>query len=55
MKILSEEEMQNCSVIKKSMKLRLYVILNELNNVMKISSIKLQQVIEKLMYIVCET
>ena len=55
MKVLSEEEMQNCLVVEILMKLRLYIILNELNNVMKVSSIKLQQIVEKLIYIVCET
>jgi hypothetical protein len=42
MKILSEEEMQNCSAVEVSMKLRLYVTLNESNNVMKANSAELQ-------------
>ena len=41
MKVLSEEEMQNYSVIKVLMKLKSYVMLNELDNVMKTSSIEL--------------
>ena len=55
MKVLSKEKMQNYSVIKVLMKLRSYVILNKLNDVIKANSIELQQVVEKLMYIVCET
>ncbi len=55
MKVLSEKEMQDCLVIKVLMKLRLYVMLNESDNVMKISSVELQWVVEKLMYIICET
>ena len=42
MKVLLEEEMQNCSVIKVLMKLKLYITLNELNNIMKASSTELQ-------------
>ncbi len=42
MKVLSEKEMQDCLAVKVFMKLRLYVTLNESNNVMKISSVELQ-------------
>ncbi len=55
MKVLSEEKMWNCLAVKVLIKLRLYIILNESDNVMKASSVKLQWVVEKLMYIVCET
>ena len=55
MKVLSKEEMQNCSAVEVLMKLRLYVILNESNNTIEVSSAELQWVIEKLMYIVCKT
>ncbi len=55
MKVLSEEKMQNCSAVKVLMKLRLYVILNESDNAIKVSSVKLQWIIEKSMYIVCKT
>jgi len=53
--VLSEEKIKNCSVIEISMKSELYVTLNELNNTMKVSSINIQQIIEKLMYIACNT
>ncbi len=33
MKILLKEKMQNCLIIKVLMKLKLYIILNELNNI----------------------
>ena len=55
MKVLLKKEMQNCLILEVSMKLRSYVMLNESDNVMKTSSAELQWVIEKLMYIVCET
>ena len=42
MKVLSEKKMQNCLTVEVSMKLRLYVILNELNNTIKVSSVELQ-------------
>ena len=42
MKVLLKEEMQNCSAVEVLMKLELYVILNESDNVMKVSSIELQ-------------
>jgi hypothetical protein len=42
MKILSEEEMQNCSAVEVSMKLRSYVTLNKSDNIMKASSAELQ-------------
>jgi len=53
--VLSEEEMQNYLVVKVLMKLRLYIILNESDNIIKASSTELQWVVEKLMYIVCKT
>jgi hypothetical protein len=46
MKILSEEEMQNCSAVKVLMKLRLYITLNKINNLMKVSSTDLQWIVE---------
>jgi len=55
MKILSEEKMWNCSAVKVLMKLRLYVILNEIDDARKVSLIDLQQIVEKLMYIACNT
>ncbi len=55
MKVLSEEKMQNCLVVKILMKLRLYIILNESDDIMKVSSAELQQIVEKLMYIICKT
>jgi hypothetical protein len=55
MKILSEKKMQNCSAVEVSMKLKSYITLNEMNNVMKVSSVNLQWIVEKLMYIACET
>jgi len=42
MKVLLEKEMQNCSVIEIFMKSELYIVLNELDNVMKVNSINLQ-------------
>ena len=42
MKVLSKEKMQNCSAVKVLMKLELYIILNELNNIIKVSSAELQ-------------
>jgi hypothetical protein len=54
MKILSEEEMWNCSAVEVSMKLNC-ITLNESNNVMKASSAELQWIVEKLMYIACDT
>jgi len=47
--------MQNCSAVKVSMKFELYVTLDKLNNAMKVSTVNLQQIVEKLMYIACET
>ncbi len=55
MKVLSEEEIQNYLIIKVLIKSELYIMLNELNNVIKASSAELQWVVEKLMYIVCKT
>ena len=55
MKVLSEKEMQICSAVKVSMKFELYVILNKSNNAMKVSTVDLQQIVEKLMYIACKT
>jgi len=55
MKVLSEEEIQNCSAVKVSMKFELYVTLNELNNAMKVSTVNLQQIVKKLIYITCKT
>ena len=47
--------MRNCSTVKISMKSELYVTLNKSNNTMKVSTADLQQIVEKLMYIACET
>jgi len=41
--------------MKVSMKSELYITLDKSNNVMKVSTVNLQQIVEKLMYIVCET
>jgi len=41
--------------MKISMKFKLYVTLNKLNNAMKVSTVNLQQIVKKLMYIACET
>jgi len=37
------------------MKSKSYVTLNESNNAMKVSTVNLQWIVKKLMYIVCET
>jgi len=42
MKVLSEEEMQNYSAVKVSMKSELYVTLNKSNDAMKVSTVNLQ-------------
>jgi len=55
MKVLSEEKMQNCSAVKVSMKSESYITLDKSNNAMKVSTVNLQQIVEKLMYIACET
>jgi len=55
MKVLSEEEMQNCSAVKVLMKSELYVTLDKLDNAMKVSTVNLQWIVEKLMYIACKT
>jgi len=55
MKVLSEEEMQNCLAIKVLMKSESYITLDKSNNAMKVSTVNLQQIIEKLIYIACET
>jgi len=55
MKVLLEEEMQDCSAIKVSMKSELYIILNESDDAIKVSTVNLQQIVEKLMYITCKT
>jgi len=47
--------MKDCSTVKVLMKFELYVTFNKSNNAMKVSTVNLQQIIEKLMYIVCET
>ena len=47
--------MQNCSAVKVSMKSELYVTLNKSNDAMNVSTVNLQQIVEKLMYIACET
>jgi len=47
--------MQNCSAIKVSMKSESYVTLNKSNIVMKVSTVNLQWIVEKLMYITCKT
>jgi len=47
--------MQNCSAVKVSMKFELYVTLDKSNNAMKVSTVNLQWIVEKLMYIVCKT
>ena len=55
MKVLSEEEMRDCSAVKVSMKSESYITLDKSNNAMKVSTADLQWIIEKLMYIVCKT
>jgi len=55
MKILSEEKIKDCLHIKIFMKLKSFITLNEMNNVMKVSSADMQWIVEKLMYIVCNT
>jgi len=47
--------MRNFSTVKVSMKSELYVTLDKSDNAMKVSTVNLQQIIEKLMYIACET
>jgi len=54
MKVLSEKEMKNCSTLKVSMKFQLNITHNKSNNAMKVSTVNLQQIIEKLMYIACK-
>jgi len=47
--------MQNYSTVKVSMKSESYIILDKLNDAMKVSTADLQQIVEKLMYIACKT
>ncbi len=42
MKVLSEEEIRNCSAVKVSMKSELYVTLDKSDNTMKVSTVNLQ-------------
>jgi len=55
MKFLSEEEMQNYSAVKVSMKSESYITLDKSNNAMKVSTVNLQWIVKKLMYIAYET
>ena len=55
MKVLLKEEMKDCSAVKVSMKSESYVMLNESDDAMKVSTVNLQWIVEKLMYIACET
>ena len=47
--------MKNCSAVKVSMKSELYIIFDKSNNAMKVCTVNLQQIVEKLMYIACKT
>ena len=53
--VLLEEEMRDCSAVKISMKFELYVTLNKSDNAIKVSTVNLQWIVEKLMYIACKT
>jgi len=55
MKVLLEEEMRDCLHVEILIKLRLFITLDETDNVMKASWADMQWIVEKLMYIVCNT
>lgn len=47
--------MQNCFIAEVLMKSESYIMLNKQNDTIKINSTDLQYIVEKLMYIVCDT
>jgi len=55
MKVLLEEKMKNYSHIKIFIKSKSFIILNKINNIMKTNLTNIQQIVEKLMYIACNT
>jgi len=55
MKILLEEEIRDCLHIEIFMKSKLFITLNKTDNVMKASLVNMQWIVEKLMYIACDT
>jgi len=55
MKVLLKEEMKNCLHVEILMKSKLFIILNEMNDVIKANLINMQQIVKKLMYIACNT
>jgi len=48
MKVLLEKEMRDCLHVEILMKSKLFIILDKLNNAMKVSTVNLQWIVEKL-------
>jgi len=54
-KVLLEEKIKNYLHIKIFMKSESFITLNKMNNVMKANSVNMQWIVEKLIYIACNT
>ena len=53
--VLQKEEMQDCSSVEISMKLRSFITLNKAEDSDEVSLKNLQQIVKKLIYIACDT